>query len=186
MSIPSNGCIYWCSPIWIKKKKKKKKKETAIMTNIHLSSFRCRNHNWRSAFKMNSVVLRRSSTQPCSFCSRGTGSGHTSLLSASRSLHSCRMWVVSCSDRPHGHIGEGTTLSFLWRCLFSLLCPVLSLNRITCSVLDSWWYASFFWGGHFESPYMMLHISKVPHGHPTYCYIFLRTVKVTLHDAICI
>ena len=51
------------------------------------SSFRCR-HNWRSDFMMNFAVLCRSSSQPCSFCSRGTGSGHTSFLSASRSLHS--------------------------------------------------------------------------------------------------
>ena len=49
-------------------------------------------YKWKSSFRMNSDVQRRSSAQPCSFCFKGTGSGHTSPLSASRSMHSCRMW----------------------------------------------------------------------------------------------
>ena len=38
----------------------------------------------------------------------------------------------------HGHISDSPTLNlYVWA--LSLLCPVLNLNRITCSVLFSLW-----------------------------------------------
>ena len=52
-------------------------------------------YKWRSGFPMNSVVLYSSSTQSCSFRSKGNSSGHTYHFSASRSLHSCRMTVLT-------------------------------------------------------------------------------------------
>ena len=39
----------------------------------------------------------------------------------------------------HGHISDSPTLNLLYMCALSLLCPVLNLNRITCSVLFSLW-----------------------------------------------
>ena len=55
--------------------------------------------NWRSYFMMNFAVFCRSSSQPCSVCSRdtGNGSGYTSFFGVSRSLHSYGIWAVSCS-----------------------------------------------------------------------------------------
>ena len=39
----------------------------------------------------------------------------------------------------HLHISDSLTLNLLYKWAFSLLCPVLSLNRITCSGLFSLW-----------------------------------------------
>ena len=42
----------------------------------------------------------------------------------------------------HGYISDSPTLNFLYKWALSLLCPVLSLNRITCAGLFSLWRLS--------------------------------------------
>ena len=42
----------------------------------------------------------------------------------------------------HGHISDSPTLNLLYMWALSLLCPVLNLNRITCSGLFSLWRLS--------------------------------------------
>ena len=39
----------------------------------------------------------------------------------------------------HGQISDSPTLNLLYMCALSLLCPLLNLNRITCSALFSLW-----------------------------------------------
>ena len=92
-------------------------------------NFFCCRHNWRSDFMMNFAVLCRSSSQPCAFAP-GALALATLLSSAPQGL--CT--PVGCGLCPVqiGHMGDGTAFSLVWRCLFSLLCPVLSLKMITC------------------------------------------------------
>lgn len=52
----------------------------------------------------------------------------------------------ACPSSPQGHIGDGTVISYLYRCWLSLLCPVLCLKFVTCSGLVSWWKLWCGWG----------------------------------------
>ena len=96
---------------------------------------------------MKLAVACRDATGPYSLSFKKVGSGHNCRLSRLKFPQSCRMWCVSCSASPQGHKGEGTTFNFMWRCFFSLLCPVRSLKMVTCSGLVSRWRLSFCAGG---------------------------------------
>ena len=92
------------------------------------SSSRCL-YTLRPVRAMKSVVACRDATGPYSFPSMEVGSGHTCLLSCLKLLQSCRMWCVSCSASPQGHIGDGTTLSLEWRCLWKSPRPAATVTR---------------------------------------------------------
>ena len=73
--------------------------------------------------------------------------------SSSSSLYArCSAVIMSAL---HGHISDSPTLNLLCMWVLSLLCPVLNLNRITCSGLFSLWrltgyslgIAVSIWGG---------------------------------------
>ena len=50
-------------------------------------------------------------------------------------------WAV-CASSPQGHWSVSPTLNVLYKCCFSLLWFVLSLNMTTCSCLSGWLYVS--------------------------------------------
>ena len=52
------------------------------------------------------------------------------------------MCSAVCASSPQGHWSVSPTLNVLYKCCFSLLWFVLSLNMTTCSCLSSWLYAS--------------------------------------------
>ena len=87
------------------------------------------------------AVLFSSFRLPLSLSLSGTGSGHMSRLRASCSWQCCRCSAVMVSAL-HAHISDFPTLNLLYMWALSLLCPVLSLNRMTCSDLFSLWRLS--------------------------------------------
>ena len=70
------------------------------------------------------------------------GSGHVSRLIASCSGQCCSRCSAVMMSALHGPISDLPTLNLLYMWALSLLCPVLNLNRITCSVLFSLWRLS--------------------------------------------
>ena len=68
--------------------------------------------------------------------------GHTSSLVALWRGHLCRTFSVVWSSWPQGQAGEDAIFSLPCIWLFSLLCPVRSLTRTTCSSQDSRWWSS--------------------------------------------
>ena len=64
---------------------------------------------------------------------------YLSCLIASCSGQCCSRRSAVMMSALHGHISDSPTLNLLYMWALSLLCPVLNLNRITCSVLFSLW-----------------------------------------------
>ena len=67
------------------------------------------------------------------------GSGHMSCLKASCSWQCCSRCPAVIISALHGHISDSPTLNLQYMWALSLLCPVLSLNRMTWSGLFSLW-----------------------------------------------
>ena len=88
------------------------------------------------------AVRLSSSRLPYSLSLRSLRSGHVSRLIASCSRQCCSRCSAVMMSALHGHISDLPTLNLLYTWALSLLCPVLNLNRITCSVLFSLWRLS--------------------------------------------
>ena len=86
--------------------------------------------------------LSPSSAPPGCHRASGIGSGHMSRLRALRSWQCCSGCSAAMMSALHGHISDWPTLNLLYMLALSLLCPVLSLNRMTCSGLFSLWRLS--------------------------------------------
>ena len=67
---------------------------------------------------------------------------HMSRLIASCSGQCCSRCSAVMMSALHGHISDSPALNLLYTWALSLLCPVLNLNRMTCSVLFSLWRLS--------------------------------------------
>ena len=62
-----------------------------------------------------------------------------SHLRASCSWQRCSRFSAVVMPALHGHITDSPAVDLLYMWAYSLLCPVLSLNRMTCSDLFSMW-----------------------------------------------
>ena len=77
------------------------------------------------------VVFFRSSKPPYNFWWSWVAEGHCAIRSGWCVLHIWRTCSVGWSSSPQGHVGEGTTFSFLCMCALILLCPERSRAKTT-------------------------------------------------------
>ena len=102
-------------------------------------------YSWRSSFSssydalMKAVILLSSSRLPYSLSLSGIGFGHMSRLKRSCSWQCRSRCSAVMMSALHGTSQDSPTLNM---CALSVLCPVLSLNRITCSGQFSLWRLS--------------------------------------------
>ena len=104
---------------------------------------------------MKLVVFFRSSKPPYNFWWSGVADGHCAIRSGWCLLHIWRTCSVAWSSSPQGHVGEGTSFSFLCMCALSMLWPKRSHAKTTWPGLSRRWYASFSFLG-FSAVLMMV------------------------------
>ena len=104
---------------------------------------------------MKLVVFFRSSNPPYNFWWSGVADGHCAIRSGWCLLHIWRTFSVVWSSSPQGHVGEGTSFSFLCMCALSMLWPERSHAKTTWPGLSRRWYTSFSFLG-FSAVLMMV------------------------------
>ena len=93
----------------------------------------------RAAREMNDIVFSSSCLQPLSLVVREVLTDHTYSLVTSWMGHLCRICSVVWSSWLQRQVAEDANFSLRCIRLFSLLCPVRSLTRMTCCSRDSRW-----------------------------------------------